>query len=508
MKTLNILLFIVVIFNFPFTQNAWHTLANSPWPMIKHDPQFTGHSPYRGPQKATVIWAKDLPDGIFSGPVIGEDNNLFFGSYYQLDSSDHFYSYNPEGSLLWKYKLGTNWPPQSGVLIDSSNTIYFGALDKYFYALNANGTLKWKYETSASIVELAIPNIDKQGRLYITNSIGELYSLNPDGTLNWKVKYNEGFFERSPVFSPDGNTIYICGSDSNLYALNLDNSIKWTYSCGKIFKGTAVDSLGYIFFSAKEKPHYFYSLKPNGQLNWKYLHQNVGPTNTQAIPTFDNKGNVYFMGIDTTTTDYYRALVSLKKENADFNWLYVFKDSRYDDFFQPLISDIDGTIYTGSTLGNYYYAISRFGNLKWKLALNDYQVDNTGAIADHGTLYLGVHRSSLFANQKNTLIAIRDTNVTAISEEEINHFSFKLNQNYPNPFNPMTKISFSIPENSNVLLKVYDILGKEIKTLVNGFIFRGEYFEIFDGSELSSGIYIYKLNAGKYSSTKKMVMIK
>ena len=74
----------------------WPTLADSPWPMVKHDPQFTGRSPYKGPQTPTIVWTADMPDGIFSGPIIGESGNLYFGSYYQLDSADHFYSYSPE----------------------------------------------------------------------------------------------------------------------------------------------------------------------------------------------------------------------------------------------------------------------------------------------------------------------------------------------------------------------------------------------------------------------------
>jgi len=49
----------------------WPTLADSPWPMLKHDPQFTGCSPYKGPQSATIVWVEDLENGIFSGPVTG-----------------------------------------------------------------------------------------------------------------------------------------------------------------------------------------------------------------------------------------------------------------------------------------------------------------------------------------------------------------------------------------------------------------------------------------------------
>ena len=87
------------------TDIPWPTLANSDWPMIKHDPQFTGRSPYKGPQSPTIVWTRDMNDGIFSGPVIGVDNNLYFGSYFQdplhQGLSDYFYCYSTNGDSLW-----------------------------------------------------------------------------------------------------------------------------------------------------------------------------------------------------------------------------------------------------------------------------------------------------------------------------------------------------------------------------------------------------------------------
>ena len=83
-----------------------------------------------------------------------------------------------------------------------------------------------------------------------------------------------------------------------------------------------------------------------------------------------------------------------------------------------------------------------------------------------------------------------------------------LNQNYPNPFNPNTKISYELRFSDNVLLKVYDILGDEIVTLVNRKQGPGKYQFDFDGSNLSSGIYFYKLESGKLSVSRKMLLLK
>ena len=85
---------------------------------------------------------------------------------------------------------------------------------------------------------------------------------------------------------------------------------------------------------------------------------------------------------------------------------------------------------------------------------------------------------------------------------------FVLEQNYPNPFNPSTNIRFSLPEANQVTLKVFDMLGQEVVTLVNEFINAGPYEVTFDASNLPTGIYTYSLTAGNFNSVKKMMLIK
>jgi hypothetical protein len=86
--------------------------------------------------------------------------------------------------------------------------------------------------------------------------------------------------------------------------------------------------------------------------------------------------------------------------------------------------------------------------------------------------------------------------------------SFELSQNYPNPFNPSTKIDFSIMKSSQVELKVYNMLGQEVASIVNAMLTAGSYTATFDASRLASGVYLYKLTAGTNVSTKKMVLLK
>jgi hypothetical protein len=85
---------------------------------------------------------------------------------------------------------------------------------------------------------------------------------------------------------------------------------------------------------------------------------------------------------------------------------------------------------------------------------------------------------------------------------------FKLSQNYPNPFNPVTKINFDIVTPGFVSLKVFDILGNEVVTLINENLLPGSYKTEFDGSNFASGMYFYKITAGSYSVVRKMILIK
>lgn len=85
---------------------------------------------------------------------------------------------------------------------------------------------------------------------------------------------------------------------------------------------------------------------------------------------------------------------------------------------------------------------------------------------------------------------------------------FKLEQNFPNPFNPTTKIQYQLPQDARVTLKVYDILGSEVATLVNEEQEAG-YKEVqFNGNGIASGMYVYRLTAGDFISTKKMMVLK
>jgi hypothetical protein len=100
------------------------------------------------------------------------------------------------------------------------------------------------------------------------------------------------------------------------------------------------------------------------------------------------------------------------------------------------------------------------------------------------------------------------TGVLAVQNENADKLSFRLEQNYPNPFNPSTLIKFSVPTNGRVIMKIYNVIGRLVSVLVNGNFEKGNYSVEFNGSDLPSGVYFYKLESGGYSDIKKLVLLK
>jgi hypothetical protein len=105
--------------------------------------------------------------------------------------------------------------------------------------------------------------------------------------------------------------------------------------------------------------------------------------------------------------------------------------------------------------------------------------------------------------------------ITGVSRlnSEVAPATFELTQNYPNPFNPSTMIGFALPKESNVIVKVYDLTGKLVRSLVNENMAAGKYNVTWDGhnqagQQVTTGVYIYRIEAGSFSATKKMLMLK
>jgi hypothetical protein len=131
-------------------------------------------------------------------------------------------------------------------------------------------------------------------------------------------------------------------------------------------------------------------------------------------------------------------------------------------------------------------------------------------LTDLYVLSLAISGNNIFAGTSSSGVWRRPlSEMTAVESNKDNLATeFALEQNYPNPFNPSTKIKYSIPQSSNVVIKVFDILGNEIETLVNEEKPAGTYEITWNATNLPSGVYFYQLKAGDFVQTNKMILLK
>ncbi len=131
-------------------------------------------------------------------------------------------------------------------------------------------------------------------------------------------------------------------------------------------------------------------------------------------------------------------------------------------------------------------------------------LDNEAGFGLNHTLNLNLAGGSQTADNKF------GDQATGVREENTNQMpsKFTLSQNYPNPFNPTTNIRYTIPKSSLVTLRVYNVLGQEVATIFAGFQHAGTYTADFNATRLASGVYLYRLQAGSFSETKKMILMK
>ena len=148
------------------------------------------------------------------------------------------------------------------------------------------------------------------------------------------------------------------------------------------------------------------------------------------------------------------------------------------------------------------------------VAVNDFSTGLPGAVTiprlvefydaggDAGVVYVGMDGANnrLYYDRLSAVSGIQNGNGIANT--------YELKQNYPNPFNPSTKINFSIPKDAFTTLKVYDIVGREVATLVSQRLTGGNYDVEFNGSNFASGVYFYQLVSNDFVSVKKMILTK
>lgn len=214
----------------------------------------------------------------------------------------------------------------------------------------------------------------------------------------------------------------------------------------------------YIFFFGSNCPH----CRSNGPVTENEIHQ-----------MFKDHDNFIALGIDTWNTSGAEVINFKNATGITYSLL------------------LDGR----NSLVDYYGNSSAY--------------DRSVVIAADGTI---AYKGSGFVNTdfEDVNTAIENSLSVATSSEHISKLpsSIHLDQNFPNPFNPSTTISYSLPEAAEVSIKIYNMLGVEVATIEKGFKTSGGHTFTFDASNLSSGIYIYRLVAGNISLTKRMTLLK
>jgi hypothetical protein len=251
-----------------------------------------------------------------------------------------------------------------------------------------------------------------------------------------------------------------------------------------------------LFFIASQKG---LVISSNHGLNW------VMPTNL-GLPTFpDGSKNISAMYLNNG--NIYAGCIHGFAYSTDIGNHWVSTDMGFSDFcgftdFKTANGVVFGSVSNTVSANTGVYKTTNNG-VNWTIMNNGLPTNASvasllvsGDYLIAGTNYDGIFRIPLSS------ITSSDNQGSGIIKD------YSLEQNYPNPFNPSTKISFSIQTSGFVSLKVYDVLGKERYTLINGVKSAGNHIVDFNASILSSGIYFYKLESGNFSKTMKMLLIK
>jgi hypothetical protein len=218
-----------------------------------------------------------------------------------------------------------------------------------------------------------------------------------------------------------------------------------------------------------------------------------------AIPVTNTGGEDF--SVSDINIDWYKgneiryiALASLSYTGfttTELNFLSAFNSEQNDEIYKVIeIDSLYSKIDFSNSLTLKFRALSE---LPSDAIIRDYVIEVNGRIGSYLNPMQKYKTNRLkIVKQKNNTIAYKN----------------KLNQNYPNPFNPLTKISYSVAKQGLVTIKIYDILGREIKSLVNEIKGPGNYLIEFNGSYLASGVYFYRLETNGFVDIKRMVLIK
>ena len=322
--------------------------------------------------------------------------------------------------------------------------------------------------------------LDEQRAYFVADSL--LCVDISDGSTVWAQA-----FSRQVTPALDESTVYVCGNDQALAFNKLTGDIIWQqYNEGQNFTAFAVDDLHFY-----TNPHDSVVArdKANGEIEWAYripdgqlsrLSQNAMAV-SDSVLCFVCWQNAAGLGM----------IYGVDKLTGNEIWNHTFSSG---GVFAPAIAN--GVVYV--TAGEYE-------------ELYGFDV-RTGEMIFHNNdrAYITqpiVYNHKLYVCSENKVIVFKNVD-SEVAAEVLRPTNFTLAQNYPNPFNPTTTIGYDVKVQGRVVLKVYDLNGREIITLMDEEKQPGYYNVLFDGTNLSSGVYIYKIFSNNRLLSNKLVLLK
>ncbi len=433
--------------------------------------------------------------------------------------------YNSAGDFLWaqRFQFNGSEVPNTIALDDSQNvyvagTSQLGSItgkNMVTVKYSSEGVEKWASIYDGPAGKLDEPYsmaADSSGQVYVTGSSWTGSNFLSSDYLT--IKY-----------TPTGDTAWVkiydgpAGRQDQSYALALDNS-------GNVLVTGRSDQANL------SSDYYTIKYDSNGDTVWTARFD--GSVNEVAYALkVDDAGNVYITGASPISADLNADYVTIKYDpNGNQLWLSRYAGTQgFSDDATGLALDNAGNVFVTGRVSQISGTFWDYGTVKYNndgeeqwVAIYDGPASENDEASNvfnsellRGNSLIGIDNvGNVYVTGRSRgigtgydIATIKYSTLTALESISSNiPDGFKLAQNYPNPFNPGTVIGFQLATVSQTTLKVYDVLGKEVAVLVNDKLAAGEYEVTFDGSTLAGGMYFYRLTAGEFSNTKKLLLIK
>ncbi len=500
--------------------------------------------------------------------VDGSGNVYVTGSSRGSGSSDDYATvkYNAYGDMMWiaRYNGPENHDDKASALaIDGSGNVYVtgsslssGSGDDYLTVkYNANGDTMWtaRYNGPGDSTDVASAlAVDASGNVYVTGySIGSgtgydyaTIKYNAAGAEQWAVRYNgrrNSDDEASALAVDDSGNAYVTGYitgsgfsyDYATIKYNALGDTVWTAqyngpgNSNERATALAIDHSGNVYVTGSSSgggtENDYLTIKYNASGNTVWTARYNGPGNSGDFATalaIDASGNVYVTGWSYGAGTSYDYATIKYTASGDSVWTARYNGpGNSEDIASALAIDRFANVYvTGQSYGagtSYDYLTIKYNALgdnvwmaRYNGALNPNDAASALAVDSSGNVYV-TGSSSDVAGSVYTTIKYEEitVGVGTVLRDRLPK-QFLLAQNYPNPFNPSTSILYDIGQRSFVTLKVYDVLGREVATVVNARKPAGEYTVEWNAANLPSGVYFYRLVAGDFVETRKMILMR